>query len=151
QSVSSGWLKRAERLLENEKSSVEYGYLLRFKTVLALELERDTDSALKFARQSFEIGNVAHDKDLVALSTQDQGRILVDQGCVPEGMALLDEAMAAALSEELNPLTVAKTYCNVISVCERTADFRRAAEWTEQARDWGEPHATSPFPGICSV
>jgi len=150
-SVSTGWQKRAERLLENAEDSVEYGYLLRFKTVLALEVERDADSALRLAKQSFDIGNRAEDKNLLTLSTQDQGRVLVDQGHLAEGMALLDEAMATALGDELNPLTVARTYCNMIAACERTADYRRALEWTEEARHWCEPHSSSPFPGICSV
>jgi hypothetical protein len=66
-------------------------------------------------------------------------------------MALLDEAMAAALSGELSPITVARTYCNMIATCQRTADYRRASEWTEEARHWCEPHGGSPFPGICSV
>lgn len=150
-SVSTGWLKRAERLLENAEDTVEYGYLLRFQTVVAIEVDRDAESAMRLAKQSFDIGNRADDKDLLALSTQDQGRVLVDQGQLSEGMALLDEAMATALSGELNPLTVARTYCNMISACERTADYRRASEWTEQAGQWCEPHAGSPFPGICSV
>lgn len=150
-SVSAAWLKRAERLLENAEDAVEYGYLVRFKTVLAIEVEGNSQSALSLAKQSFDIGNRAEDKNLLVLSTQDQGRVLVNQGRLSEGMALLDEAMATAMSGELNPLTVARTYCNMIATCERTADYRRAAEWTEEARHWCEPHGGSPFPGICSV
>ena len=150
-SVSAGWVKRAERLLENAEESVEYGYLLRFKTVLAIEVAGDSQSALRLAKQSFDIGFRADDKNLLVLSLQDQGRVLVDQGQLSEGMSLLDEAMATALSGELDPLTVARTYCNMIATCERTADYRRASEWTEEARHWCEPHGGSPFPGICSV
>ncbi|HEY8228734.1 MAG TPA: protein kinase [Pyrinomonadaceae bacterium] len=150
-SHSAGWLKRAEKLLEKAEDSVEYGYLLRFKTVVALEIHGDTESALRLAKQTFDIGNRTADKDLVAYGTQDQGRVLVDRGELADGMALLDEAMTSALSGELNPLTVAKTYCNIISACERTADYRRASEWTEEARHWCGPQDGSPFPGICSV
>jgi serine/threonine protein kinase len=150
-SVSTGWLRQAQRLLENAVDTVEYGYLLRFQTVVALEVDGDAESALRLAKQSFDIANRVEDKDLLALSTQDQGRVLVDQGQLSEGMALLDEAMATVLSGEVNPLTVARTYCNMIATCERTADYRRASEWTEQARQWGEPRSGSPFPGICSV
>ena len=149
--VSAGWFKRAEKLLQDARDSVEYGYLMRFRTVVALEIDGDTESALQFAKQTFEIGNRLADKDLLALGIQDQGRALVDLGQVAQGMALLDEAMATILSGELSPLTVAKTYCNMISACERTADYRRASEWTEEARHWCEPHEGSPFPGICAV
>ena len=149
--VTTGWLQRAEKLLQDAEDSVEYGYLLRLKTVIAIEVDGDTESALRLAKQTFEIGHRAEDKDLITLSTQDQGRVLVDRGQVSEGMALLDEAMAAILGGELNPQTVARTYCNMISVCERTADYQRASEWTEEARHWCLPHESSPFPGICSV
>jgi tetratricopeptide (TPR) repeat protein len=39
----------------------------------------------------------------------------------------------------------------MIAACERTADYRRASEWTEHATLWCEPHAGSPLPGICTV
>lgn len=149
--VSAGWFRRAEKLLENAEGSVEYGYLLRFKTTMALEIEGNAETALQLARQTLEIGIRADDKDLVVYGIQDQGRALVDSGKLQDGMELLDEAMAAILSGELNPLTVAKTYCNMISVCERTADYRRASEWTEEARHWCLEHEGSPFPGVCSV
>ena len=65
---------------------------------------------MRLAKQSFDIG-IEPTTRPAGLSTQDQGRVLVDQGQLSEGMALLDEAMATALSGELNPLTVARTYC----------------------------------------
>jgi hypothetical protein len=147
QSVSAGWLKRAERLLENDEGTGEYGYLLRFQALLAFEVDGDGDSALKLSNEVFEIAKRTGDKTLLALSIQDRGRILVSRGNVAEGMALLDEAMAQALSGELDPLTVGKTYCNMISTCEHTADYRRASEWSAEAVQWCEPHAGSPFRG----
>jgi len=149
--VGAGWLKRADKLLHNAEDSLEFGYLLRFKTVVALEIDGNAETALRLAKQAFDIGYRTDDKDLLAYATQDQGRALVERGQLAEGMALMDEAMASILSGELNPLTVAKTYCNMISVCERIADYRRALEWTEEARHWCAPHGDSPFPGVCSV
>ena len=49
-SVSRGWLKRAERLLENAEDVVEYGYLLRFKTLLSFEVDGDAEAALRLAK-----------------------------------------------------------------------------------------------------
>ena len=150
-SVSRGWLRRAERLLTDAEDVVEYGYLLRFKTLLSFEVDGDPETALRLAKECFDIASRAKDENLLTLSIQDQGRVLVAQGHISEGMALLDEAMAMALSGELDPFTVARTYCNMIATCEKTADYRRAAEWSEEAHHWCEPHAGSPFPGICSV
>ena len=54
-SVSTGWLKRAERLLDNAEDVVEYGYVLRYKMLLALEVDGDTDCALQLSKQCFDI------------------------------------------------------------------------------------------------
>ena len=112
-SVGSGWLKGGEAL-KNE-DAVEYGYLLRFKTLLSFEVDGDTEAALRLAKECFDIANRAEDENLLTLSLQDQGRVLVAQGHISEGMALLDEAMATALSGGLDPFTVARTYCNMIA------------------------------------
>lgn len=146
-SASMGWLKRAERLLEGAEDTVEYGYLLQFKT----PLEKDVEAGMRLAQQTFDIARRSGDANLEALSIQDQGRALVLQGRVSEGMALLDEAIVAAVSGDLDPYTVASTYCSMISACERVADYRRAGEWSKEARSWSEPHVGSPFPGLCTV
>jgi tetratricopeptide (TPR) repeat protein len=66
-------------------------------------------------------------------------------------MALIDEAMAAAVSGELGPKVTGRIYCNMMGTCEKLADYQRAAEWSDAARRWCEPHAGSGYPGICRV
>src|SRR2546425_10922810 len=39
----------------------------------------------------------------------------------------------------------------MMGTCEKLADYQRAAEWSDAARRWCEPHAESGFPGICRV
>ena len=39
----------------------------------------------------------------------------------------------------------------MMSTCERLADYRRAREWNDAARQWCEPHSNSGYPGICRV
>jgi tetratricopeptide (TPR) repeat protein len=124
---------------------------VRFKTLLSFEVDGDAEAALRLAKTCFDIASRAKDENLLTLSIQDQGRVLVAQGHLAEGMALLDEAMATAMSGEIDPFTVGRTYCNMIAACEKTADYRRAAEWSEEARRWCEPYSASPFPGLCAV
>src|SRR3989442_4249054 len=66
-------------------------------------------------------------------------------------MALIDEAMAAAVSGELGPEVTGRIYCNMMGTCEKLADYQRGAEWSEAAGRWCELHAESGFPGICRV
>jgi DNA-binding NarL/FixJ family response regulator len=71
---------------------------------------------------------------------------------VREGLALLDEAMVAALSDELSPLWTGAIYCGLMDACNELRDIRRAFEWTEATRRWCEPlPLTSLYPGICRV
>jgi tetratricopeptide (TPR) repeat protein len=150
-SVCSGWLSRAEKLLETLPHVVENGYLARVKAKTAIEADHDFDAAMEYATEALEVAEKHGDADLRALATQDRGRVFVMKNQVKEGMALLDEAMATAISGELSPLVVGTTYCNMISMCEKIADYRRAGEWSDQAVRWCEPHSDSPYPGICSV
>jgi tetratricopeptide (TPR) repeat protein/predicted Ser/Thr protein kinase len=150
-SVCNGWLTRAETLLENVPDAVENGYLARAKAQIAIEADLDLDAAMDHAAKALAVAERHGDADLRALATQDRGRVLVLKNRVKEGMALLDEAMATAVSGELSPLVVGSTYCNMISMCEKIADYRRAGEWSDQAVRWCHPHSESPFPGICSV
>ena len=150
-SVAHGWLQRAERHLRELPEAIEHGWMARTQSMLAFEEERNLERADALATKAFEIARRLHDRDLQMLALQDRGRILVSQGRVAEGMPLIDEAMAAATSGQLGARTTGRTYCNMMSTCEKLADYRRAGEWNEEARDWCSQHAESGFPGICRV
>ncbi|PYP35919.1 MAG: hypothetical protein DMD46_11135 [Gemmatimonadetes bacterium] len=150
-SIGNGWLKRAERLLQDVPECLEHGVLLRLHAVLALESEGNVDKALGLARRSCDLATRFHDRDLQALAMHDIGRMLVSKGELAQGMALIDEAMATAVSGELGPRVTGRIYCNMMGTCEKLADYQRAAEWSEAARRWCEPHAGSGYPGICRV
>ncbi len=150
-SVGNGWLKRAERLLQDLPECPEHAVLLRAHAVLAFEGEDNVDKALDLARRTSDIATHFQDRDLQALALHDIGRMLVSKGELAEGMALIDEAMATAVSGELGPDATGRIYCNMIDTCEKLADYQRAAEWSEAARRWCELHAESGFPGLCRV
>jgi class 3 adenylate cyclase len=149
--VGSGWVKRAERLLEEEDESIEHGYLARLHGVIAFEGMGDYDRALEEAERALEIANRFGDRDLQAVVIHDQGRALVARGQVAEGLPLLDESTVAAVSGELSPLATGIVYCNMITTCEELGDYRRAGEWTEAAKRWCERQAIAGFPGMCRV
>jgi len=149
-SLGNGWLKRAERLLQDVPECQAHGVLLRLHAILALD-EGNVDKALGLARRTAELATWFHDRDLQALALHDVGRMLVSKGEVAQGMALIDEAMAAAVSGELGPEVTGRIYCNMMGTCEKLADYQRAAEWSEAAGRWCELHAESGFPGICRV
>jgi class 3 adenylate cyclase len=149
-SVASGWLRRAERLLEGTPESREHGLLERARRNASYE-RGDLEAAFEHARRVFEIGDRLGDRDLIGLGMQDQGRLLIELGRVDEGMALLEEAMVAAVGDELSPRAAAIVYCNATIICEDVADYRRAADFAEAAKRWCERQHIAGFPGMCRV
>jgi class 3 adenylate cyclase len=150
-SVASGWVKRAERLLEQEDEGVEHGYLARLHGVIAFEGMGDFDRALEGADRALEIATSFSDRDLQAIAIHDRGRALVAKGEVEEGLPLLDESAVAALSGELSPIATGVVYCNMITICEEVGDYRRAGQWNDAAKRWCERQAIAGFPGMCRV
>ncbi len=151
-SVASGWLRRAEHLLEEETDSLEHAYLVRFQARLAFDGQGDLGRALELAERVSELGIQFRDRDLQMLALHDRGSILLAMGRVDDGLALMEEAMVAAVAGELSPMTTGRIYCNMIGICEKLADYRRAGEWDEEARRWCERFGhRSGFPGVCRI
>ena len=88
----------------------------------------------------------------MALGQFLQGAAAVAGGEVAAGLALLDEAMVAAVAGELTPPVTGTIYCEVIEVCHQVAELRRAREWTQALTSWcdSQPGLVT-FTGQCLV
>jgi DNA-binding NarL/FixJ family response regulator len=112
----------------------------------------DLDAVIASASRVQDIGRRWADPSLVALATVGEGRALIRQGRVPQGIALLDEAMLATLSEEVDPATAGNIYCHLMSACQELADLHRMETWTRATANWCEQlPAAVLFMGICRV
>jgi DNA-binding CsgD family transcriptional regulator len=148
---ATGWLGRAKRLLESEPDCVEHGYML-LPLVQQHLMSGDWNAAFAAASQSADIGRQYGEADLVACSIHLQGRALVRQGKVADGLALLDEAMVAVSAGELSPLFTGLIYCSVIEGCQQIYALGRAREWTNALAQWcaGQPELVA-FTGQCLI
>jgi DNA-binding CsgD family transcriptional regulator len=148
---ASGWLARANRLLEHEGECAERGYLL-LPVALQHVMAGDEAAAWRVAARAAAIGRRVADTDLVALALSVHGRAMVRGGRVGEGLALLDEAMVAVVAGELSPPVAGTVYCSVIDACQEIWEWRRAHEWTEALADWcGKQPDMVTFTGQCLV
>ena len=148
---ATGWFGRAQRLLDQEQEdSAERGYLL-----LADELRHSVagewDAALAAAAAAADVAERFGDSDLMALALMDQGRVLVKQARVEEGLEKLDQAMIEA-SAGLSPIVTGLVYCSVIDGCQEAHELRRANEWTAALTQWCEQQpGLVPFTGTCLI
>jgi DNA-binding CsgD family transcriptional regulator/tetratricopeptide (TPR) repeat protein len=149
---ATGWLGRAQRLLEREgRDCVEHGYLL-LPVMFQHEATGDYATAAAVAAAAAEIGQRFGDMDLFALAVHGQGYMLIKHGQVKKGLGLLDEAMVAVTTGKLSPIPTGMVYCGVIAACQEVYEVRRAGEWTAALTRWWEQQPdVVAFTGRCLV
>ena len=148
---ATGWFARGERLLEQEQDCVERGYLL-----IPVWLEQmgrgDYEAGHATALEAAAIGERFHDADLVWLAVDEQGRALVNQGRVSEGLRLVDEVLVVANAGELSPIVTGIVYCNTIAFCRSVYELGHAREWTAALTRWCESQPEMvAHNGLCLV
>ncbi|WP_112236561.1 helix-turn-helix transcriptional regulator [Kribbella monticola] len=150
--VAGGWSARAQRLLADQPADVvERGYLLIHDFFRHLD-QQNFPGAVRVAAEITELGRRHAEPDLLAEGLVCQGRTMMYAGQVPEGLALLDEAMVAVAAGELSPIFAGNVYCAMIEACQEVLDFGRASAWTTGLTRWCDSqHGLVPFTGQCAV
>jgi DNA-binding NarL/FixJ family response regulator len=146
-----GWLSRAHADAQEVPDGVEHGYLAHVDVEAAFATG-DLDAAETAIDRVQAIALQHQDATLAALAMTLRGRVLLRRARVRDGVALLDRAMVAAVSDVSDPGWAGNIYCHLMAACVEVSDLRRAAEWTEQTARWctSMPGA-GPFLGICRV
>jgi DNA-binding CsgD family transcriptional regulator len=131
--AARGWLARAERLLHDVAPGAEQGWL----DLARSEQVRDAEKSARLAAHALEIATAADDSDLELRALAQLGFAEVEQGLVDEGLAHLDEAMAAVTSGEPASLeTFADVCCTLMLACERAGDADRPQQWSNVLEDF---------------
>jgi class 3 adenylate cyclase len=149
-SQARGWGARAQRLAEGHPEWPVHGWLAWMSGLMAW-LRSQFDAAIGFYDQALDIASANGDRNLYWMTFHDKGHATCLLGKVDEGMALLDEAMAAVVGGELDPDVAGYVYCGMIGICSKLGDYGRAAEWTEATLKWCERESVPAFPGICRI
>ena len=126
--AAGGWLARAERLLRDVAPGSEQGWL----DLARSERARDDEAAARSAEAALDVALLAGDTDLELRALAQLGFAEVSLGRVEEGLAHLDESMAAATSGEPTSLeTFADVCCTLMLACERAGDTERPQQWSQ--------------------
>lgn len=135
--ASDGWLARAESLAEEAGPTLERAYV----EVMRAKKAGDPQTAECHAARALAIAREFGDVDFEMFALSELGRALVTRGDVDEGMRRLDEAVAAATGGEMHQLPfIGDTCCNMISACERAADYARLSQWFQIVDDFCRRH-----------
>ncbi len=149
--AASGWMARSESLMEGLEECAAHGWL-------ALDRAPFSDDPAERERCALAARQIARrfgDRDLEFSALALLGDAYVASGRVAEGMAMLDETMAAVSGNEVTKIgAVGEIYCRLLGACERASDVRRAEQWMAAARrtvawtDFVPPTCRSHYGGI---
>jgi|SoiMetStandDraft_5_1073268.scaffolds.fasta_scaffold00029_13 DNA-binding CsgD family transcriptional regulator len=124
--IGSGWIARAQHLLDLAVHSSEKGWI-----ALTLGMfERDRSMKHRRFEEAIEVGTATQDDDLAFAALAYLGASLVHADRVEEGMVRLDESLAAVVGGEVDDLfVIEEIFCQMFSACERAHDVARAEQW----------------------
>jgi tetratricopeptide (TPR) repeat protein len=144
-----GWLARAERLLEGRGETPAHAWFAVVRTYERM-LTGDLPGARPWARRAIEVGSRC-DPAAGAIGQVAEARLLILDGEVPQGLALLDEAGVATVSGDLDPFSTGVVYCELVCALQGLAHYDLAEEWTEAMERWSETNAIGSLHGRCRV
>jgi DNA-binding CsgD family transcriptional regulator len=126
--AARGWLFRAERLLRDTAPGAEHAWL----ELARAERARDPAEAVRLAASALEGAAASGDLDLEIRALAQLGLAEVSAGAVDDGLARLDEAMAAASAGESASLeTYADVCCTLMLACDLAGDRDRPRQWSQ--------------------
>jgi class 3 adenylate cyclase len=128
--VMGGWMATAQQFLADEPDC-EAQALVSFIDYHVFLNSGDLDGALESATKITKAAKRAGSRDLELMGQQYAGQALARRGDVDEGMAMIDSAMAAAVSGQVGPFARGQIMCQTLTACQRLGDFGRAFQWLE--------------------
>jgi DNA-binding CsgD family transcriptional regulator/tetratricopeptide (TPR) repeat protein len=144
--AARSWAARSHRLIAKAGLCAEAGRILLI-TAIAGSDWREVEHA---ASEAMNIAKRFGDVDFEILALAYGGLAALSLGRLREGMAALDEAMAAVTAGEMtNPQWIGQVYCAMLAGCERTIDSRRADHWIRVAHDYLGNHNQGPMTATC--
>ena len=144
-----GWLARAERLLEGRGETPAHAWCAVVRAYERM-LTGDMPGARQWARRAIEVGSTS-DPAACAIGRVAEARLLILDGDVHQGLALLDQVGVTVVSGDLDALSTGVVYCELVCALQGLAQYGVAEEWTEAMERWCERHAIGSLHGRCRV
>ncbi|MDF3146384.1 MULTISPECIES: transcriptional regulator [unclassified Streptomyces] len=144
-----GWLARAERLLEGPAENPAWAWCAAVRAYERM-LSGDLSGARPWARRAIEVG-AGCDPAACAIGRIAEARLMILDGEVRDGLALLDDAGVTAVSGDLDALSTGVVYCELVCALQGLAQYEAAEEWTAAMERWCATDAIGSLHGRCQV
>jgi tetratricopeptide (TPR) repeat protein len=144
-----GWLARAERLLDGRGETPAHAWLAVVRSNERM-LAGDLPGARQWARRAVEVGS-ACDPAAAAIGRVAEARLLILDGDVRPGLALLDQAGMATIAGDIDALSTGVVYCELVCALQGLAQYDVAEEWTEAMERWCDTNAVGSLHGRCRI
>ena len=131
--VQNGWLARARTILEEAgEDGPERGWVLIIQAIS----EPEAKAREAMLRDAVAVGRRFGDPDIEFEALGYLSGLLIMTDRVAEGLALMDEMMAAVCAGEMTEVTeVDRLLCGFFWACELVNDVPRAEQWMRAAAD----------------
>jgi tetratricopeptide (TPR) repeat protein len=143
------WLARADRLLEGHDETPAHAWLSAVRAYERM-LTGDLRNARPWARRAIAVGSKC-DPAAHAIGRVAEARLLILDGDVRQGLALLDDVGVATVSGDLDPLSTGVVYCELVCALQGLGQYEIAEEWTEAMERWSKTNAIGSLHGRCRV
>jgi tetratricopeptide (TPR) repeat protein len=144
-----GWLARAEQLLDGQDENPAHAWLAAVRAYERM-LTGDLTGARPWARRAIDVGAKC-DPAACAIGRVAEARLLILDGDVREGLALLDDVGVATVSGDLDALSTGVVFCELVCALQGVAQYDIAEEWTEVMERWCRTSAIGSLHGRCRV
>ncbi len=145
-----GWLRRAERLTEDDDDAPVHAVVAMVRTYERLWCG-DMEGAGPNARRAVELGQRHGVAPAVLIGTVANARLHIFDGDTEKGIEMLDEVAVSLASGEVDAMTSGMAYCELICAAQGLALYDRAEEWTRAMEHWRHGSAVGGFGGRCRV
>ncbi|HYI52037.1 MAG TPA: LuxR C-terminal-related transcriptional regulator [Microbacterium sp.] len=128
---SMNWSARGLRLIERlGDGNRAGGQMAQVAAAIGAMIVGDIEDATRRFDAIADVAARSGDRELTALTALGRGRCLTSIGRTVEGLARLDQAMAAAEAGEVSPIAACWFYRVSLNDCHEAFDLERAQRWT---------------------
>jgi tetratricopeptide (TPR) repeat protein len=145
-----GWVRRAERLLEQHPDTPPHALVATVRTYERF-MSGDLAGARTQSAIAIELGARHGVIAAVVIGRVAAARLTIFEGNVNDGLEQLDEIATLLMSGEVDPLTSGMMYCELICAARGLALHDRAMEWTDIMERWRQGVAFGGLNGRCRV